>query len=283
MFGRLGFGGSPAPEQPQQQQQAQQQQNAGGQAPAGQTNQGQTGDNLAAQISQGQQPAQQQQATNLPAIDTSSPFNLLQAMTGRTASVAAAPTQDDLAGQFISAMLGQQTAQPTAGESMRIDTAALAQAYGSMDLTSGIDFGAILTQMQSGDANAAQTSMKALMQQSSLNTITALAPLLQQAMTAAVQSAKSEALSEGSNNMRSQALITAFGNKFAYGSNPIVQGFLQKLAPLIAKSAPAGSSTEAMVDMLNDMFKNMSSSMVGNNQGQQQAPGVITDFASVFK
>jgi hypothetical protein len=281
MLGRLGFGGAPA----QEQNTAATHATTGGQQPsAAQPNQGQTGDNLAAQISQGQAPAGgAAPAPNLPAIDTNSPFNLLQAMTGRSVSAAAAPTQDDLAGQFISAMLGQQTTQPTAGESMRIDTAALAQAYGNMDLTSGIDFGAVLTQMQSGDPNAAQTSMKALMQQSSLNTITALAPLLQQAMTAAVQSAKSEALSEGSNNMRSQALITAFGNKFAYGSNPIVQGFLQKLAPLIAKSAPAGSSTEAMVDMLNDMFKNMSTSMVGANQGQQQAPGVITDFASVFK
>lgn len=197
----------------------------------------------------------------------------------------AAPGTDDsqaYANDFINAIMAQGdglnndlSASPT-----QINQQALYEAYQNIDLTSNMDINGLLDGLQG--ENGAQLLRQAL-QQSQVNTIMAITPLVNQLIASAMERTSQHAVTQSDHNLTANAIINEFTSRYAYASSPIVSNMLNGFAKEIAKSVPRGTPTSQIVDQLDRMFRGFSISTRAPDRNEQIPRSAQMDFTNLFR
>lgn len=248
MFTRNSGGGGQQPAQPQPQQQPDQQQ---------------------------QQPAQQP----TPPAPQQPPTISLSSLLGQDRP--ADPME--FAAKFMD-MLGaqQQAVDPTQTQQIQINPTALTEALKGIDMTTGADLQKLFESQN--DPTAFGTELKALLQQTSQNTIATVVPLVNQLVAQAVAQAQSQAVQMSQQAVTVDNLINTFQNTHSYAGNPVVSRMLTGMAQALVHSAPPGTSIQTLVDALHTTMTGMSLATGGNpNGGPAQKSIGQTDFSGLFK
>lgn len=188
----------------------------------------------------------------------------------------------DYANDFIGALVSSdnRSAEDQSGRPVQIDTNALHEAYQNVDLTSNLNLAGLLEGLQ-GDEGP--QLLQQTLQQTQVNTIMAMAPLVNQLVAAAVERAQSAAVTQSDHNLRSSSIIQEFQSRYAYGGNPIVSQMLTGFAQTLAKNAPPGTTTSQIVDALDHVFRGLSTSTAaprGNGMVPEQAQ---VDHSGLFR
>lgn len=165
------------------------------------------------------------------------------------------------------------------GQPARLDEQQLFQAFSQVDMTGNIDVNALLENMNGQDG---PQHLRQAFQQSQLNTIMAMTPLVNQLVATAVERATQTAVRQSEHNLTSSAIINDFRQRYDYSANPVVSGMLENLAPTIAQSLPKGTPTAKVSELLHHVFSGISAATNDRRDGPASAPGVQMDFRGLF-
>lgn len=201
---------------------------------------------------------------------------------GQNAQQPAANSAESFAANFIQAIVNapqplEQEARPSG-----IDVGAMRQHYSQIDMTNGIDMGALIQAIQQDPTQAAQ-AMQAAMNAQALNTMTAMAPLINQLVARAIEDATKQAVTLSNHEHTSSALVTAFTNNYPYAANPAIMPMVKGFAETIVQNSERGTPIKTMMENLDRVFKG-----IGVNASNHQQPnisqglGITTDMSKIF-
>ena len=176
----------------------------------------------------------------------------------------------------------QQSVDPTQTQQIQINPTALTEALKGIDMTTGADLQKLFESQN--DPTAFGTELKALLQQTSQNTIATVVPLVNQLVAQAVAQAQSQAMQMSQQAVTVDNLINTFQNTHSYAGNPVMSRMLTGMAQALVHSAPPGTSIQTLVDALHTTMTGMSLATGGNPNGGP-APRHVgqTDFSGLFK
>lgn len=228
-------------------------------------------------------PAPQPTPAPAPAPTPVNPMaNLLQ-------SLAPAPTggpQPNDPGAFALQFIDALSAQPAHTPSMapHIDPVMLRQAFESVDLTSGVDLGQIMPQLQGNDqAVPADQAMRALLQVQGLNIISAMAPLINQMVAAGIERASQDSVTRINHQHASQALVTDFVKQRPHLNNPLSLQILSNVASTIVAANPQGANPATVHAALERFMNGLAASTSVPAVTPNDAPaGAQVNFSGLF-
>jgi hypothetical protein len=285
MFGNM-FGGRPAPSQqqaPAQPAQPPAQQQAPASPPPSQSG---VAPSEPLRMAPSQPP--QGQPAQPPAAPSQPSFSDLIARVNGGGQQAPAPAPDDpaqFASDFISAMMNTPE-MPTAPIAPRINPAALREAFGAVDLTSGLDLGQLTEALQgraAGDANPADLTRAALQTQG-LNIIEAMAPVLNQMVQQAMEQAVQASTRQATHGLTSSSLVQEFVALHPYAKSPMMMNMVQQFCNAIVAQNPANINRSEIFKAIDLVFQGMSQA-VRPDQGpgeQLLPPNAQTGFSGIF-
>ena len=194
-----------------------------------------------------------------------------------------AQTPEDRAAAFLSAMLSGATQQGLAAETgaPAINPEKLAAALPAMGLSAGIDFNELAQGLAGQEPGKAVENLVGAVQQS---TIMAMVPMMNELVRQAMEAATTKAVTDTHHTLTSSAVVTAFNERYGYGSHPAVSPMLTQFANGLAQSAPRGTTPAQLADALHNMFQSMGSGLRGgdaDNRGQQGRG--TNNFTDLFK
>jgi len=241
--------------------------------------------NAAAQQPQGQ-PAQPTQPTQPAAPAPVTLNSIISRLSTQPQAQAANPNDPvQFAQDFIGSMMNapEQSATPTAP---RINAEALREAFGQVDLTSGLDLAQLTEALQgrgNGEVDAATLTQQALQNQG-LNIITAIAPLMNQMVQRAMEQAVTDATSRTHHGLTSQSLVTEFLDAYPYARNPMMMNMVREFCNTIVAQNPTSIDRPAVFKAIDLAFQGMSKTIRPDvPQGQENLPrGAQTGFGDVF-
>lgn len=189
---------------------------------------------------------------------------------------------EQFASQIINGIMNQQAPQEVGSQAVGINVDAMRQHFGTVDLTAGIDMASLLQQLQQGDPNAAST-LRNVLQSQSLNTMTAIVPIINQLVARAVADATQQAVTQANHDVTSSALITGFTERYPYAANPATMKLLTGFAETLTQNSPRGTPVNKLIDTLHTLFQGIG---IGTAQGGQQQPQgrgkISSDFSELF-
>lgn len=222
------------------------------------------------------------QSTQQPAQQPASATFTLADLVGGSNQQISSMTNEDFALQFINGIMNSPAQNEQEATPAGINATAMQQHYANVDLTHGVDMAGFLQALQQNPEQAAPAFQK-LLQQQSLNTMTALVPLINQLVARVQEDAAKQAVTQTNYNMTSSSLITAFANRFPYAANPATMKLVEGFAETLVKNAPRGTSVDALVGQLDRIFRGMAIGQMSDQNSQQQLrPGIQSDMSGVF-
>lgn len=235
-------------------------------------------------------PAQTGHAVNEPLQQPApapSPMSQFASLFGAPES--AAPQHADVqhAQDFIAAMLGASTQNPDAQPAMRLDPNALASAFGQIDYTAGLDVDGLIQTLQGrgADPNAQPVDvLRQALNHQGLNVITAMAPLMERMVQAAMERTMNESVTRTHNSLTSQSLMTEFLHTHQYARSPVMMPLLQNMCEIIARQNPAAMDRPKVIDAIHRTFQGMSLAIRPEQlPGEHDLPrGAQTGFDNLF-
>lgn len=189
---------------------------------------------------------------------------------------------EQFASQIINGIMNQQAPQEVGSQPVGINVDAMRQHFGTVDLTAGIDMASLLQQLQQGDPNAS-TTLKNVLQSQSLNTMTAIVPIINQLVARAVADATQQAVTQANHDVTSSALITGFAERYPYAANPATMKLLTGFAETLTQNSPRGTPVNKLIDTLHTLFQGIGIGTAHDGQQQPQGRGKISsDFSGLF-
>lgn len=148
---------------------------------------------------------------------------------------------------------------------------------GSLNFMDGIDVNAFVEGLNGDDPAGSVTKFAQSLQN---NVVMGMAPMINELVSAAVQHAQKASVSESHQSLTSSAIVSDFGQRYAYASNPAIKGMLPSMANRLAQSAPAGTPPRVIAEKLHRIFQGMG---VGQGTGQHdQQTNLGSDMSNLF-
>ena len=163
---------------------------------------------------------------------------------------------------------------------------AIAGAFANVDMTAGIDAAALL-QTLNGDPQQASQALTKAFQQTSVNTITAIIPLINQLVERAALAVTQQATQQSHQGVLANQIVQSFRAGYPTATDPIIMNMVAGFANTIAKQAPAGANAAEIAAKIGQVLTGMSALLPGSNNHQSQpgmgyTPGAQTAFSDLF-
>jgi len=241
-------------------------------------------------IQQGQQGQQGQQYQPFQTQQTSaqpSLMDLVNRLSPQETAPAPNPTDPtQFAQDFIASMMATPETNFTT-TAPRINPDALREAFGVVDFTTGLDIGQLTEALQgrgAADADPAALTRQALQTQG-LNIITAVAPLLNQMVQAAMERAVAQSTQQAQHGMTSQSLVGEFLALHPYAKSPLMMNMVTQFCNTIVAQNPTTINRGEIFKALDLVFQGMSQSIRPDrlNGGDNLPSNAQTGFSDVFR
>lgn len=141
------------------------------------------------------------------------------------------------AAQFLEALNDPGAAPQVQQIAPRLNTDLLREAFGQVDMTSGVDIGAVL-QGITGQAENGEELLRGALQANSLNVITAMAPLVNRMVEQAVTRAVESSLQQGDHSRISREIVTDFVTAHPHANNPVSMQILSNITNTLIAANP---------------------------------------------
>jgi hypothetical protein len=187
-----------------------------------------------------------------------------------------------LAHQFIETMTNAP--QQATGMSIPIlRPEAVASAFADVPLHGGIDMAALITSMQSDPATGA-ASLQAAFQQTSVNTIAALVPLVNQLVEQAVMTSAQQAVQQSHHGVLANSIVQEFQRSYPTATHPFIVNLVNGMANTVAANAPPNTDPRSLIPAIVAVIEGMgTAASFASPEAQMRAnPAAQSGFSNLF-